>query len=100
MARKIIWFIVAVLIIGVVLYAYQYNDEFQRIMSNINFSNANEAMNKVKELAQQLSWAVASGTTVVLSGTDTVISGAIDTLSGTVAEVASGANEALSGTIN
>jgi hypothetical protein len=55
MARKIIWFIVAVLIIGVVLYAYQYNDEFQRIMSNINFSNANEAMNKVKELAQQLS---------------------------------------------
>jgi predicted PurR-regulated permease PerM len=101
MLRKVIWFIVVILIAWVVYYAYQYNTELQNILSNIKFSDVNSLIDKAKDLNDQLSGALSvSGSDNILSGTETIISGVVNTLSGTVAEITSGANNVLSGTIN
>ena len=53
MLRKIIWFLVTLLIIGVVFYAYQYNNELQQILANINFDTA-IIMEKIRSISEKL----------------------------------------------
>lgn len=100
MLRKIIWTLVIVIAIVISFHMYQYNEELKDIISNIKISDVNSIIDKAKNLNEQLSGVLASGSVEISSGTEEIMSGVINTLSGAVAEVTAETKEVVSGAIN